>query len=54
MLRSVSLRSMDRQAYLDQAGVRDADWEQTPVSVKRLVEVLIERLVCQEQQNQKV
>ena len=35
---------MDRPAYLDQAGVSDADWEQTPVSVKRLVEVLIERL----------
>ena len=45
---------MDRPAYLDQAGVSDADWEQTPVSVKRLVEVLIERLVYQEQQNQKI
>ena len=45
---------MDRQAYLDQAGVSDADWEQTPVSVKRLLEVLIERLEYQEQQLQKM
>ena len=45
---------MDRQAYLDQVGVSDVDWEQTPVSVKRLLEVLIERLVYQEQQNQKI
>lgn len=45
---------MDRQAYLDLAGVSDADWEQTPTSVKRLVEVLIERLEYQEQQIQKM
>jgi transposase len=43
---------MDRQAYFDQAGVSDADWEQTPASVKRLVEILIERLEYQEQQIQ--
>ena len=45
---------MDRQAYFEQAGVSDADWEQTPVSVKRLVEVLIERLENQAQQIQKM
>jgi transposase len=45
---------MDRQAYLEQAGVSAADWEQTPVSVKRLVEVLIERLENQAQQIQKM
>jgi hypothetical protein len=45
---------MDRQGYLEQAGVSDADWEQTPVSVKRLFEVLIERLEVQGQQMQKM
>jgi transposase len=45
---------MDRQAYLDQSDVSEADWEQTPVSVKRLVEVLIERLEYQDQQIQKM
>jgi transposase len=45
---------MDRQGYLEQAGVSDADWEQTPVIVKRLFEVLIERLEVQGQQMQKM
>jgi IS1 family transposase len=45
---------MDRQAYLDAAGVSDADWEQTPVSVKRLVEVLIERIEHQDQHLKKM
>jgi transposase len=45
---------MDRQGYLEQAGVSEADWEQTPVSVKRLVEVLIERIEYQDQQIQKM
>jgi hypothetical protein len=45
---------MDRQVYLEQAGVSDSDWEQTPVSVKRWVEVLIERLENQAQQIQKM
>jgi hypothetical protein len=45
---------MDRQAYLDLAGVSGADWEEIPTSVKRLVEVLIERLEHQDQQIQKM
>jgi transposase len=45
---------MDRQGYLDSAGVSDADWEQTPVSVKRLVEVLIEGIEHQDHQLKKM
>ena len=45
---------MDRQGYLDQAGVNDAEWEQVPNSVKKLLEVLIERLMYQEQEMQKI
>jgi transposase len=45
---------MDRQAYLATAGVSEADWEQTPVSVKRLVEVLIDRIEHQDQQIKKM
>jgi len=45
---------MDRQVYLEESGVSEADWEQIPVSVKRLLEVLIERLTYQEQQIQEI
>jgi transposase len=54
MGKSDILLSMDRQRYLDEAGVSDADWEQTPVSVKRLVEVLIERVDHQGHQIEKM
>ena len=30
---------MDREAYLEESGLSEADWEQMPVSVKRLLEV---------------
>jgi transposase len=52
--KSVSVAITDRQGYLEAAGVSEADWEQTPVSVKRLVEVLIERIEHQEQQVKKM
>jgi transposase len=45
---------MDRQSYLEQSGVSDTDWEQVPVSIKRLLEVLIERVTYQEQQIQEI
>jgi len=45
---------MDREAYVDESGVSEADWEQIPVSVKRLLEVLIERLTYQEHQIQEI
>ncbi|HEY9826746.1 MAG TPA: hypothetical protein V6D19_14990 [Stenomitos sp.] len=43
---------MERQDYLNLAGVSEADWEQTPVSVKRLLVVLIERIEDQQQRLQ--
>lgn len=43
---------MERKAYLNQQSVSDADWEQTPQSVKRLFEVLLERIEQQEKQLQ--
>jgi len=44
---------MESQGYLEQAGVSDAEWEQTPISVKRLFVVLTERLETQFQQTEK-
>jgi hypothetical protein len=45
---------MEREGYLDQVGVSEAEWEQTPVSVKRLIAVLTERLEYQAQQMQQM
>jgi uncharacterized membrane protein (Fun14 family) len=42
-------QSMDK-AYLKQYGVSEADWEQTPNSVKRMIENLLPRMVVLEQQ----
>lgn len=45
---------MKSEGYLEQGGVSDAEWAQTPISVQRLFVVLSERLETQAQQIEKL